>query len=443
MARSKTKMPALTIAKMSVDDLPQVLSIEKKSFPAPWSKNMFLQELESFSSRCLVARCGGRAGAEVAGYVIFLLVAGEVHLHNLAVRPDLRRCGVAGELMKALFSHARAEGAGSATLEVRPSGMAAIKLYEKFGFVVKGIRPLYYSDTGEDALIMWAEPGEGKAMGEHRSLTDGRVRANTCVAEGYYVLSLGLTAAFETPLPGQFVMLRAKGAHAPLLGRPLSVYAFERRAKEATLEVLYKVVGRGTQLFSALRAGDEVEILGPLGRPFAVSDAAKTVVLVAGGVGIAPLSFLASAYANHRGCADRKVVCYVGAASAAALVGLDRLEVADADMRICTDDGSRCHHGLVTELLEKDAAWLDGREAVIYACGPQAMLKRVAQILERHPASCQVSLEERMACGLGACLGCAVPAKAAVKTAGGSGPCYKRVCKDGPVFDLSELIWNL
>jgi dihydroorotate dehydrogenase electron transfer subunit len=158
-------------------------------------------------------------------------------------------------------------------------------------------------------------------------------------------------------------------------------------------------------------------------------------------VGIAPLSFLASVYANRRGHADRKVVCYVGAAEAAALVGLDRLEAAGADMKICTDDGSSCHQGFVTELLEQDRGLFDPRDTVIYACGPRAMLNRVAEILETHPIPCQVSLEERMACGLGACLGCAVPVKDAAKTAGG-GPSYKRVCKDGPVFDLGELIWN-
>lgn len=150
----------LHILKMSLDDLLQVLSIEKKSFHAPWSMNMFVEELNSVHSRSLVAKLRSEPHDEVAGYVIYLPVAGEVHLHNLAVRPNLRGRGIGSELMKAMFMYSRAEGATRATLEVRPSNEAAIKLYEKFWFVVKGVRPLYYSDTKEDALIMWAELAE-------------------------------------------------------------------------------------------------------------------------------------------------------------------------------------------------------------------------------------------------------------------------------------------
>ena len=160
MANNKEKTPIIHIVEMSVNDLVQVLSIEKGSFPAPWSQNMFVQEINSSHSRSMVAKLGGEIVKEVAGYIIYLLVAGEVHLHNFAVRPDLRNCGIGWRLMKTMFEHSRAEGVTQATLEVRPSNKAAIKLYEKFGFVVKGVRPLYYSNTGEDALIMWADVGE-------------------------------------------------------------------------------------------------------------------------------------------------------------------------------------------------------------------------------------------------------------------------------------------
>jgi ribosomal-protein-alanine N-acetyltransferase len=148
------------IVEMSVDDLPQILLIERSSFPAPWSMNMFVEEMNSAHSHALVAKSRQTPHGEVIGYVIYLPVAGEAHLHNLAVRPDLRERGIAAELMKAMFRRSRTEGATQATLEVRPSNKAAIKLYKKLGFVVKGVRPLYYSDTGEDALIMWAELGE-------------------------------------------------------------------------------------------------------------------------------------------------------------------------------------------------------------------------------------------------------------------------------------------
>ena len=160
MANKKRKTPVVHVVEMSVDDLVQVLAIEKESFPAPWSQNMFIQEINSSYSRGLVAKLGGELDKDVAGYIIYLLVAGEAHLHNFAVRSDLRSRGIGWELMKAMFDHSHAEGVTQATLEVRPANKAAIKLYEKFGFVVKGVRPLYYSDTGEDALIMWADVGE-------------------------------------------------------------------------------------------------------------------------------------------------------------------------------------------------------------------------------------------------------------------------------------------
>ncbi len=272
-------------------------------------------------------------------------------------------------------------------------------------------------------------------MTEPPSTVCGRIAANRAVADGYFVMSLRVAPSFGTPLPGQFIMLKAKAAGAQLLGRPLSVYDFERRDTEAVLHLLYKVVGTGTGLFSGLHTGDDLEILGPLGKHFALPAGMERLVLVAGGVGIAPLTFLAS-WCRAQGAKPR-ITCYVGAANAGALAGLDRMESLGVDLRISTDDGSRGYHGLVTELLEGDVASLDARRSAICACGPSAMLRRMARILEGHPVPCFVSLEERMACGLGACLGCAVP----VKTAG-PGCRYKRVCKDGPVFDIRELAWD-
>lgn len=150
---------ALHVRKMSVDDLREVLAIEESSFPTPWSGNMFVQEINAANSRSLVATIEDGRGDSVVGYIVYLCVADEVHLHNFAVRTDVRGRGIGATLMDAMFRHSRAEGARKATLEVRPSNGEAIKLYEKFGFVVKGVRPLYYSDTDEDALIMWADLG--------------------------------------------------------------------------------------------------------------------------------------------------------------------------------------------------------------------------------------------------------------------------------------------
>ncbi|MDI6777133.1 MAG: ribosomal protein S18-alanine N-acetyltransferase [Syntrophales bacterium] len=141
---------------MTVDDLEDVLSIERASFPTPWSEDMFVQELYSTMSNNLVAKIQGERGKEIAGYMNFWVVAGEVHLHNIAVKENLRRTGVAGRLVREMIRLSCAKGAKWVTLEVRRSNESARKLYEKFGFVVKGIRPLYYSAPQEDALIMWA-----------------------------------------------------------------------------------------------------------------------------------------------------------------------------------------------------------------------------------------------------------------------------------------------
>ncbi len=165
MSDKRRKTP-VDITEMSAEDLPQVLSIERKSFPSPWSAGMFAEALDFVHSRALVAKLWQGRKAEIAGYIMYVIVVGEAHLHNLAVRPDLRGRGIALKLMETMIEHSRAEGAVQATLEVRPSNRAAINLYEKLGFVVKGVRPLYYSDTGEDALIMWADL-EDRGMGEN------------------------------------------------------------------------------------------------------------------------------------------------------------------------------------------------------------------------------------------------------------------------------------
>jgi len=142
---------------MKVSDLPEVLEIERVSYPTPWTERMFLDEMKTRQAQCLVAKVEIDGKSVVGAYIIFWLVADEVHLHNLAVRNELRRQGLAFNLMKLMKDIGRQIGATRQTLEVRESNTRAINLYRKCGFVVKGRRPLYYTDTQEDALIMWAE----------------------------------------------------------------------------------------------------------------------------------------------------------------------------------------------------------------------------------------------------------------------------------------------
>ena len=144
----------LSISPMAEEDVDGVLAIERAVFSAPWTENMFHQELLLPLARHLTARIGGEL---IVGYLSFWFIAGEVHVHKIAVRKDQQRKGVASALLRAMMGLAHQEGARYATLEVRPSNEQARRLYERFGFEVRGIRPSYYDDTKEDALIMWAD----------------------------------------------------------------------------------------------------------------------------------------------------------------------------------------------------------------------------------------------------------------------------------------------
>lgn len=149
--------PQVTLDLMRERDLPEILAIENESFPLPWTAAMFIKELNNTNAQCLTARVNFGGKSVLAAYIIFWIVADEAHLHNLAVKKEFRRQSLAFNLLKAMREIARQIGIRAQTLEVRPSNTAAIKLYEKCGFVVKGIRPFYYPETHEDALIMWAD----------------------------------------------------------------------------------------------------------------------------------------------------------------------------------------------------------------------------------------------------------------------------------------------
>jgi ribosomal-protein-alanine N-acetyltransferase len=147
----------LTIDRFREEDLPEIHAIERDSFPVPWTENLLRQEIASSLARILVARLETAQGCCVAGYVIYWLVADEIHLQNIAVRSDLRRRGVGSRLLDKAMQESRRCGARWATLEVRRANLAAQELYGKHGFSVRGVRACYYTDTGDDALILWAD----------------------------------------------------------------------------------------------------------------------------------------------------------------------------------------------------------------------------------------------------------------------------------------------
>ncbi len=237
--------------------------------------------------------------------------------------------------------------------------------------------------------------------------------------------------------PGQFCMLQATCSDStfdPLLRRPLSIHNVH--AERGVLEFLYRNVGRGTSLLSRLKANDQIRIMGPLGNGFMWHSATRHI-LVGGGMGIAPLLFLAWRI-KAQGLRPRVIL---GAATAEELVQRDAFfEVAgEEQLFFATEDGSLGHEGLVTEPLEallRDNASDGTGESAVLTCGPFPMMRAVAALARDYGVACQVSLEAKMACGSGLCLGCAVPG-----AGDESGSGYLHVCREGPVVDAEEVKW--
>ena len=276
-------------------------------------------------------------------------------------------------------------------------------------------------------------------------LMTGRVITNREVAAGQYLLSCQLPVAFPDPAPGQFIMVKTNSNYAPLLRRPFSVYNFHKGDNYSTMEIIYRLAGEGTKLLATLLPGATISVMGPLGRGFTMMPERKNLLLIAGGMGVAPLAWLATFHTSllnkQETAADRphrQIICYLGAATSDSLVGMERMESCCNEVKVCTDDGSGGYQGNVIELFRRDRAFFNPADTAIYACGPTAMLKSLADLADGEDIFCQVSLEERMACGLGACLGCAVTIKD-----GEEAKTYKRVCKDGPVFNIQDVDWNL
>jgi len=167
----------LTIGEYEEGDLVEILEIENDSFPTPWSPGLFRSEMANPISRILVGRTARKQGTAVVGYIVFWRVADEIHLHNIAVRRDLRMRGIASRLLSKAIRYYRVEDTRLVTLEVRRSNIAAREFYERFGFTLRGLRPGYYGDTGEDALIMTANlesiPPEGPPPPDQRGDRNG------------------------------------------------------------------------------------------------------------------------------------------------------------------------------------------------------------------------------------------------------------------------------
>jgi dihydroorotate dehydrogenase electron transfer subunit len=276
-----------------------------------------------------------------------------------------------------------------------------------------------------------------------------RVSRHADGGAGHRWLDLDLPAAFATPEPGQFVqLLLPPVASAAFLPRPMSVASAKALPSGAKrLGFLYAPVGTGTLALAAMRGGETVDVLGPLGHGFPL-EIPGTPVLVAGGRGVAPLLFAADRLAR----AGRRSEFLFGARTRDHLVGLadvkKRIEKIGGRLHLATDDGSRGARGHVAALLER----LSPRFAnplVIHACGPHAMLRAVARFGLRAGHRAFLAMESVMACGTGVCRGCPLPRSASGRTRfGNRAPSllgnrdYAMCCTEGPVFDAGELDWE-
>jgi dihydroorotate dehydrogenase electron transfer subunit len=265
----------------------------------------------------------------------------------------------------------------------------------------------------------------------------GEILKNEEIQENCFLMKVKMHPSFENPKPGQFVMIRIAGLNEPFLSRPISIYSFARGKNYCSIELLYRVAGKGTQILAGLIDGSQVEINGPLGNGFEIQTVKKNIVFIAGGIGIAPLSLLIEILCRRSDCSPSAMTVYLGYQKSSAVVGLDKMKKLCRDTTVCTDDGTVGRKGFVTQIFQKDMKKFLPDNTSIYACGPKEMLKSLAKILNTSKFNCHVSLEERMACGTGACMGCAV----AVKNQKGVID-YQRVCADGPVFNLADIIWK-
>jgi dihydroorotate dehydrogenase electron transfer subunit len=258
---------------------------------------------------------------------------------------------------------------------------------------------------------------------------DARIAENRALGGGYFVLRLDDCASLESARPGQFVMIRGDWERDPLLPRAFSLMSVGAGGRA---EVLAKAVGRGTALLERALPGARLAVLGPLGSSFPEPRADTVDLLVAGGVGLPPL-YMQAELAAARGLAQSCEMLY-GGRGAADLVLLSEMRAMGVALHLTTEDGAAGAKGLVTAALEarlEHHRARGGRPLRILGCGPNAMLWAVARIARAREIPCFISLEEQMACGIGVCLGCAIPAR--------SRP-FRYVCSNGPVFDAGDVL---
>jgi len=254
-------------------------------------------------------------------------------------------------------------------------------------------------------------------------LAQAKILSNEEILPKMWLMRLEAPEIASIARPGQFIMVRCGSSWDPLLRRPFSLHQIS--ATLGTISLLFGVVGRGTRIFAGRKAGDRLDILGPLGRGFEIEPRARNLLLVAGGLGIAALRSIVDF------AAERSITLFHGARSSTQVYPASLIPP-EVEYRIVTEDGSAGDEGLVTQFVKEAVDWADQ----VFACGPKEMLVELARLYSSSLAGgrrrIQAALEEAMACGVGACLTCSCETRRG----------RKLVCSDGPVFDLSEIVWG-
>lgn len=265
--------------------------------------------------------------------------------------------------------------------------------------------------------------------------TDGMVLKNVKIKSIYFLLEIDCPSIANEAKPGQFVMLRTSDDPYPLLRRPFSIYQsypthHSGETDRGHFSILYKKVGKGTQKMSALKKGQGVNLIGPLGNGFTLPPLPYSLptIIIGGGAGMASLSALKGALGPE------KLFVFIGGKTKDDILCED--DFPNAKVFISTEDGSRGEKGTVVDLFRSNLERFDKAQPLhVYVCGPEGMLKSLTKVIKSREWVVEVSLESRMGCGFGACWGCVVKTKDARMI-------YHRVCKEGPVFLLSEITWD-
>lgn len=247
------------------------------------------------------------------------------------------------------------------------------------------------------------------------------------IIKSIYKFSVKAPEIVETAKAGNFIEIRVTEGTEPFLRRPISIYNLDK--ENGILEFIFQVKGKGTEILSKKQEGDNIDIIGPLGYGTFKLNNYKKIAVIGGGIGIFPLYELSKQAISN----DINVSTYLGFRNKDLVMLEKEFNDVSDNLVITTDDGSYANSGFAIDYLIKDME--NEKFECIYACGPLPMLKAIQKYANENKINCQISLEEKMACGLGVCLGCAVKTSASPKDA----PEYWHVCKGGPVFNSKDI----